>query len=328
MKFSVIVPIYNMEEYLPEMLESAAAQDFTDFNLVLVDDGSTDGCPAICDAWRAGHPGTVVVHKKNGGLISARRAGISEAKGRYIMFCDADDMLKPDALSELDRVTEESDADMVIFNADIYDGTRKPFFRHILPEGPVADKNEIYDRLFLDYCLNSMCLKAVKRSCFDAERDYSPFYGCSVAEDMLQSVPLLMAARSVYYLDKELYDYRMDSGMTHKCNYNYYWSNKMINEDVRARLKDEGVEDLEIKASYHILIAAYAGVTQMKWADMWEEDEIKKIAADFTFLRSWDTVWNTVYARGFNIKQRLILKLLKDGNYKAIRWLLRVRGGK
>lgn len=327
MKFSIIVPIYNVGEYLPEMLESADRQTFRDFDLVLVDDGATDDCPGLCDDYKEKHPETIVVHQPNGGLVSARRAGIKAADGDYILFCDGDDRLYPDALEKIAGITDREDVDMVIFNADTFtEEGHTVFFENVLPEGIQESKAPIYDKLFFEYCLNSMCLKATKRVLFDADRDYSEFYRCPVAEDMLQSVPILMASEKIYYLNESLYEYRISSGMTHKVNPQYYWSNRKINIDVRNRLKDEKIEDLEIKAAFHILIAAYAGTTQLKYAEKFDAEQLKKIREDDEFIRAWGLVMESRYESHFSTKQKLILKLLHAGNYTAIKVLLKIKG--
>ena len=329
MRFSIIVPIYNVGECLDEMLGSIDAQSFRDFELVLVDDGSTDGCPARCDEYCGSHPFARVIHKPNGGLISARRVGLTHAEGEYVLFVDADDLIKPYALQSIDDVIRKNGSDVVIYNADIFDGIgRSPFFEHELPEGPVKDKRVIYDKLFLSYSMNSMCMKAMKRELMDVDRDYSEFYDCSVAEDLLQSVPVYVAAQNIYYLDRPLYDYRIDSGMTHKCNPKYYWSNKRISLDIRERLKNEGIEDLELKVAFHILIAAYAGTTQMKYAAEFDAAQLDAIRKDDEFVRSWDLAYAGKYAGYFSKKQKLLLKLLHDGRFTTIKLMLKVKGGR
>jgi glycosyltransferase involved in cell wall biosynthesis len=110
---SIIVPIYKVEEYLARCVDSVLAQTFRDFELILVDDGSPDGCPGICDAYAAGDPRIRVVHKENGGLSDARNAGLSVAKGDLIAFIDSDDWVAPDFLRAMyDTLTRER-ADIV-----------------------------------------------------------------------------------------------------------------------------------------------------------------------------------------------------------------------
>lgn len=95
---SVIVPVYNAQEFLPLCFASIAGQTFRDFECLLVDDGSTDCSPALCDEWAARDGRFLVLHQQNGGVCSARNAGIRAAKGEYIAFCDQDDLLAPRTL--------------------------------------------------------------------------------------------------------------------------------------------------------------------------------------------------------------------------------------
>ncbi len=94
-KVSVIVPIYNAEKYLNKCLESIIGQTYKNLEIILVDDGSSDNSPTICDAWAQIDSRIRVIHKKNGGVSSARNAGIDLAQGDYIGFVDADDWIEP-----------------------------------------------------------------------------------------------------------------------------------------------------------------------------------------------------------------------------------------
>lgn len=94
-KVSIIVPVYNVEPYLRRCIDSILAQSYTDFELILVDDGSTDASGAICDEYERINSRVQVIHKKNGGAASARNIGISVAKGEFIAFCDSDDIVSP-----------------------------------------------------------------------------------------------------------------------------------------------------------------------------------------------------------------------------------------
>ena len=100
-EISIIVPVYKVEKYLDTCVRSILAQTFTDFELILVDDGSPDQCGALCDAYAVEDSRIVVIHKENGGLSSARNAGIEAARGTYIGFVDSDDYIAPDMYSFL-----------------------------------------------------------------------------------------------------------------------------------------------------------------------------------------------------------------------------------
>lgn len=121
MKFSIIVPVYKVEEYLPDCVESILNQDFDDFELILVDDGSPDGCPVICDDYTKKDSRVRVVHKQNGGLSDARNAGIDVATGDFLLFVDSDDYWdSTSALGKINTVLEKYSADVVQFGHKKY----------------------------------------------------------------------------------------------------------------------------------------------------------------------------------------------------------------
>lgn len=106
-KISILVPVYNVEQYLPRCIESVLAQDFQDWEIILVDDGSPDKCPQICDEYAEKDNRIKVIHKSNGGANSARLTGFEMSQGIYLMFLDSDDYLLPKALSILYNKIEE-----------------------------------------------------------------------------------------------------------------------------------------------------------------------------------------------------------------------------
>lgn len=112
---SVIVPVYKVEPFLEECIDSILNQTFDDFELILVDDGSPDNCPKICDEYARTDKRVVVIHKENGGLSSARNAGLDVAKGRYVLFVDSDDYVKKELLSTCVQKIQETNADIVRF---------------------------------------------------------------------------------------------------------------------------------------------------------------------------------------------------------------------
>ena len=118
MRLSVVVPVYNVEPYLRRCVDSLLDQDLTEdeYEIVLVDDGSTDQCGAICDAYASRHPHVVVLHQPNGGLSAARNSGIDVARGNYVMFVDSDDYLEPKVLKSLVDKVEAEDLEVLRFN--------------------------------------------------------------------------------------------------------------------------------------------------------------------------------------------------------------------
>ena len=102
-KVSIIVPVFNAEQYLDAALSSILDQAMSSYEVILVDDGSTDSSPLICDRYSATDPRFRTIHKSNGGVSSARNTGLNLAKGEYVMFVDSDDALLPDALERQKR---------------------------------------------------------------------------------------------------------------------------------------------------------------------------------------------------------------------------------
>jgi len=113
-QISVIVPIFRIEKYLPKCVDSILNQSFLDFELILVNDGSPDSCPEICDAYAKKDSRVRVVHKENGGLLSARKAGLRNARGKYIAFVDGDDWVDNYYLDVLYKLAEANDSDLVV----------------------------------------------------------------------------------------------------------------------------------------------------------------------------------------------------------------------
>ena len=124
MKISVIVPVFRVEQYLPDCIDSILNQSFADYEVILIDDGSDDKCPSICDLYASASPRITVIHQGNAGISCARNAGLRAAKGEYITFVDSDDIIDEHYLSRMYSSITMHNADMVI--AQYIDFTEKP----------------------------------------------------------------------------------------------------------------------------------------------------------------------------------------------------------
>ena len=118
---SVIVPIYKVERYLPKCIESILAQTYRDIEVILVDDGSPDNCPRICDDYAKIDGRIIVIHQENAGVSAARNAGLDRAKGEYIGFVDPDDWIAPDMYADMISAIEREHAELAICGYDYYD---------------------------------------------------------------------------------------------------------------------------------------------------------------------------------------------------------------
>ena len=119
MIFSVVIPVYNVKDYLPKCIDSVLAQDFEDYEVILIDDGSTDGeSGAICDRYAAAHPERIrAIHKPNGGVGEARNVGIEAAQGEYLIFIDSDDYIAPNMFRVLADAVARFGSDIIGFGA-------------------------------------------------------------------------------------------------------------------------------------------------------------------------------------------------------------------
>lgn len=213
--FSVIIPVYNVEKYLSCCLESVLSQTFSDYEVILINDGSKDSSGRICDDYVKRYPGKIrVQHKPNQGLISARRAGLKLANGKYVCFLDSDDCWLVNTLSRLHEVIQTTDTDVVLFGWNRIDENGKNLDMvepALFSSNCILDNKTVFERIISTSGLNSLCKKCCKLELFDIEADYSQYYSIQNGEDLIQSLPVLYKANKIYYLDETLYLYRVNT---------------------------------------------------------------------------------------------------------------------
>lgn len=222
--FSVIVPVYNVERYLRQCIDSILAQTYRDFELILVDDGSQDSSGIICDEYAAKDSRITVIHKKNQGHTSARRSGLNNSVGQFICFVDSDDQISDSLLQNVADIIWEFSSDVITFKWIRADMNGNPLSEEapVFNEGEIG-KEEYFQKMLSSASLNSLCKKICRRTLFDLDEDYSDYYEIRNGEDLLQTLPIIYAANKFYYLDKALYIYRMNpKSITHRYNKNEY----------------------------------------------------------------------------------------------------------
>ncbi len=215
MKLSIVIPVFNMEHTLNECVESILWQSFQDFELILVDDGSTDRTPSICDEWARKNMRVIVIHQPNGGLSNARNKGIESSRGQYITFVDADDKIKSDTYAQLmDIVKSYPEYDLLEYPVIERYGNRKR--QHLLTFAPQTyhDMNtywlecRVYEHA---YAWN----KIYKRTLFNDIR----FPEQCIFEDVYTLPNILSKCRVVATTDKGLYYYNWNHyGITARAN--------------------------------------------------------------------------------------------------------------
>jgi len=162
-KLSIIVPVYKVEPYIHKCVDSILNQTYTDFELILVDDGSPDNCGKICDEYAQKDERVRVIHKENGGLSDARNFGLKEVKGEYVSFIDSDDWVDLDLYSNVLSYADESNLDVVCF--DVYEVKgEKIKYHNRFNENKIFTGKEALYKILTDEIDNSACDKVYKRT--------------------------------------------------------------------------------------------------------------------------------------------------------------------
>lgn len=207
---TVIVPVYKVMPYLHRCVDSILKQTFTDFELILVDDGSPDQCGAICDEYAEKDSRVHVIHKENGGLSSARNAGLSMARGEYIYFVDSDDYLDPDLLER--AIDGIQGYDMVSFDYRLVDEEGRIIQKFQYKHGPASWENEQEQLSFLidvffRYGIWSVWSKMYRKNIIDRNKLFFEDNRKIFAEDLYFTFLYLLHCRSINCLDAECYSY-------------------------------------------------------------------------------------------------------------------------
>lgn len=217
-KVSIIIPIYNIKEYMSDSVNSAMMQTYKDIEIILVDDGSTDGSGEMCDEYGEKDSRIKVIHKENGGLSSARNAGLDAAEGEYILFLDGDDYLALNAAEYALSIAKRTDADIIQYG---YIETIESFTpNHINGTGGaevIKDTKSFYGKLYeIGGEAASACTKLYKRSMFDRFR----FKEGILHEDEELITRQLREVGSIAYIPDKLYYYVTRKGSIIRSDFN------------------------------------------------------------------------------------------------------------
>jgi len=206
-KVSIIVPVYNVQEYVGNAVKSLVCQTYRDLEIILVDDGSTDGSGSLCDEFLKQDERIKVIHKENGGLSSARNAGLDIATGDFLLFLDADDYLCLNAVEVLVQIQKSTDADIVQFRYEHTDCLyAENFVSHTGDVEIVTDRHAFYDKLYkIGGEGASACTKFYKKDLFVDLR----FKHGVLHEDEFMITDILTKPQKIAYINDNLYYYVM-----------------------------------------------------------------------------------------------------------------------
>lgn len=326
MKYSFLVPVYNVEKYLGQCIESMLSQTYKNFEIILVDDGSTDSSGKICDDYAKQYPEIIkVIHKQNEGLVSAREVGIANADGDVCLFVDSDDFVENNLLESVNAIfSADSDMDIVIFNLAYFENDRKTSRKNSFCDTQcfisVDDKRKLYEALMFSVTVSSLCLKAIKTSLLKRDNtDYSLYYENNMGEDQFRTIHLFTFAKKVCYLNSPLYCYRVDNSSISR-NFDYEKISKknmlyIYNEFVKY-LPEWGMnthEIIERLQAQWLNIMLYTFNQYYKEAKNFNQ---RKTVVDF----DWDSFLPEISADNKHISQSNLktYKLIKTKKYAAL----------
>lgn len=203
MKISIVIPVYNKAAYIDGCMECLLQQDFDSFEVICVCDGSTDNSGEICDQWAGKDQRIRVIHKDNGGVTAARRRGVEEAQGQYVMFVDADDKLLPGALKTMYQAIEQSQADEVIATFTTHEGVVSPVvYQGFTPVEPLI-KAIITSKNRFPVLWGIIFRRELLSDVLDTPREIIE------GEDKLMQVKVLMKQPKVFFIPQQVYCYTL-----------------------------------------------------------------------------------------------------------------------
>ncbi len=246
-KVSVIIPIYNAQEYLPAALESIIAQDFSDMEVICVDDGSTDRSLDVVKAFKEKDSRVRIITENNAGPATARNKGLARARGKYVIFLDADDFYEPDLVSALYNLSERAELDVAIADFDVYN-TKHERFEHnvesdhfdLLTEGRVVSKSVYPD--YILQCTTGYVWNKMFRRDFLYENGLSFNTELKVFEDVYFVMTTVAVASAIAKVGKILVHHRIYSEQTRpKMFKKYYTDVPVVYEEIKKFLMHKGI---------------------------------------------------------------------------------------
>lgn len=322
-KVSVIVPVYNVEAYLEKCVRSVLAQTLPDFELLLVDDGATDGSGALCDRLAQEDPRIRVIHQENQGLGGARNTGMAAASGDWLLLVDSDDWIEPGILEKALAAGERQQADLVVFGFQTVDeqGTVLRSFTEDLPKGQPLSPRERKDLLLIT---PSAWNKLYRRELFT--RTGLTYPSRVWYEDLRTTQKLLTAARSVVFLDDVGYNYLQRAGSIMNSK-NVARNGEILDalDDLLSWFRERGLfetyrSELEYLTLYHVYLTSSARVLRLD-----RKSPLLREFAAYTREKFPDYRKNPYLPTRLSRNEKLLLALLERGHYRLVETIFRLK---
>ena len=277
---TVVIPVYNVEKYLDRCLKSILIQEWKNYDIILVDDGSTDRSPQICDDYVKAYDFISVIHKENGGLSEARNTGLSQAKGEYIYFPDSDDWLEPDTFIALAEALESQKFDIISFNREFVKGEEDVIISDPVETQVFNGKDAFVHMLKHSYITGFANDKIYRKSLF-VDHDIL-FPKGKYYEDLGTNYKLFLSAKKVYATNQKYYHYLIDNPDSITQSWNEkkfrdmfeFYKEVFYSDFVRSQLNQE---ELHISQLYyvngltHILASLYKAKLHKYYSEITSE---------------------------------------------------------
>ena len=277
---TVVIPVYNVEKYLNRCLESILIQGWKNYDIILVDDGSTDRSPQICDDYVKAYDFISVIHKETGGLSEARNTGLSQAKGEYIYFPDSDDWLEPDTFIALAEALESQKFDIISFNREFVKGEEDVIISDPVETQVFNGKDAFVHMLKHSYITGFANDKIYRKSLF-VDHDIL-FPKGKYYEDLGTNYKLFLSAKKVYATNQKYYHYLIDNPDSITQSWNEkkfrdmfeFYKEVFYSDFVRSQLNQE---ELHISQLYyvngltHILASLYKAKLHKHYGEITSE---------------------------------------------------------
>ena len=334
MLFSIVIPVYNVEKYLDECLKSILDQTEQDFEVILINDGSTDNSAAICDFYAKRFPDKIFVYyQENTGPLLTRRYGVAKSKGDFFLFMDADDYIDLNLLETVKETIQKFNCDMVMFNyLKVYEDGRE-----VRVEFPFSDeevfesdgKKQLYKFLINNSTFNNLFIKVIKRSIIDIDRDYSEFACVKKAVDLLQLLPIITNAEKIVYIDKSLYYYRQNmAGITLNYKGHEHLSVFAVQEEMRKYLAYWGLGGDDEARFYanelHIISLLTRRISL--FGKNFDKNQIMKYLHEIAHYKNFADVYKHSNHDLVELKDRVIVWLMYRRRIKTVFFTLRLVG--
>lgn len=318
---SIVVPIYNVEQYLEKCVESICRQTYENLEIILVNDGSPDHCGQMCEEYAKKDNRIKVIHKKNGGLSDARNSGVKLATGKYLLFVDSDDYIAKDLVEKTAAIAEKNNCDMVLYDYYYVEPDNVEIRSTIVPANKVISLEQEHTILL---AATSACAKLFNREFY--VKANCPFPQGIYFEDLATTSIFFMRAKRVFYLKEPLYYYinRENSIMTGK-NFEKSSHDKLVAlEHILSAYKKEGkYEEYRQELEYLVFANEYFEPSKVL-ALAGEDGEYLEKYRKYMY-ETFPDIHNNKYVKNMGKKDKIHLWILDHKQYWMMRLLSRAR---